>query len=1298
MRAAGLWCDAALRPDPEALNAAEQELFRRIETGTDGKPRTSWDVFSDTDEEADTELVDVGDMVDARAMAELTTGSGAALRRHHFVVLVSRFLPLLADSYGAGSVFDALVEDSEPVTVAMPAAAVLVTDAERRRVELDGAAGLAGGGAAGLAAVLQTPRTPWETLRDRLSLDTREMLIRSELYATAAVALRAHGPVFTPEASDPAVAKREVRGLSVLYKQMREEARQAAGAEHKGGRSALAEAATERAADAGSAARSAPAAGGAATPQRVPSSRQLDNGGGLALRRRALREPAGGSGQSPASNATSPATEAEGTLSGRVSRASSASFLTLASSSRRREQGARRRLVLAPGAAEAFRQAIDRGRAFALVLPRAPGLFALVGSAPSSHQAGADQRPGSSEVSLLDHPAFFGRSMQQWAVDNERERLRLRRQRQRGQRLREGETPFDNTRGWGVFTDSEANSGIEQEFGADVAKAEIESRQRLRDSLEQVRAPTHRWSTSKGVRARAALLAAASQAKEGGRSGRSEGSSLADGAAASGAPGGAGSAETAEDPSEADMTPAGALATDNGRRLLETGRTMVRLSGQLFLSDRALYLVSGREVLVVPVAGIQGRAEYCETPSWLLGVSTGAVDNGLHLPNCAISHVDQSRSAAATQQGEEGSGASSMLGHALGAAREIASPAEPPAAVLVPRCVRADPAAASGGVSAGSAGAAGAKAQPESETSKGDTLLQPVRVRKLQDGAVASDVTIVLPRWKDMVVSRGEERQGGRRRVVREAVNELQEASIITGALRRHPDAPISRAARKHGLVSSEATAVLEPLAALDLRRLKSSLSHKQSAAAASEDRLALMAGLNLHRTRALFKTTGRCITALLHCTNATEHLGNDPPGAKTMQAEVIEDVDAALVRAWGAERPTGLHPRDWVVAPALSMRAAEKAGAAAEPGAEPEPDWTAVPVAATCVLSPVDRLPLSCEDGQLLPRLLPGAADAFRQAAAHALAQARIEAGGSKGHQGTVAIATAACEGSARWLIHAAAFASHDAEASSRRHAAQLTFGPETFRLVWSGMVSSLFRPILLLRSFMLYLWAWESPAVSFVVLVSLLGLCWFDLLQYAMPLGMAGGALCVVAWHALRPSLREMIIRSLQPRAAGQNSRFLSWRQQYLRLSQGVGTGQFRIGKLNLAFTKLHSLVTWRDPIRTQVLVVALIAGALFFSVVPARIWFAALVLMQFTRPMRTEAPGLFLVALNRFIDGIPVPSAAAEIGTSCRALRPGVGQNTAVSFLDPGLLVQSVRPAPLKKQEEGSRRPGRSRSPGA
>ncbi|KAA0163229.1 hypothetical protein FNF28_04379 [Cafeteria roenbergensis] len=482
MRAAGLWCDAALRPDPEALNAAEQELFRRIETGTDGKPRTSWDVFSDTDEEADTELVDVGDMVDARAMAELTTGSGAALRRHHFVVLVSRFLPLLADSYGAGSVFDALVEDSEPVTVAMPAAAVLVTDAERRRVELDGAAGLAGGGAAGssapfagrLAAVLQTPRTPWETLRDRLSLDTREMLIRSELYATAAVALRAHGPVFTPEASDPAVAKREVRGLSVLYKQMREEARQAAGAEHKGG------------------------------------------------------------------------------------------------------------------------------------------------------------------------------SMQQWAVDNERERLRLRRQRQRGQRLREGETPFDNTRGWGVFTDSEANSGIEQEFGADVAKAEIESRQRLRDSLEQVRAPTHRWSTSKGVRARAALLAAASQAKEGDRSGRTEGSSLADRAAASGAPGGAGSAETAEDPSEADMTPAGALATDNGRRLLETGRTMVRLSGQLFLSDRALYLVSGREVLVVPVAGIQGRAEYCETPSWLLGVSTGAVDNGLHLPNCAISHVDQSRSAAAT--------------------------------------------------------------------------------------------------------------------------------------------------------------------------------------------------------------------------------------------------------------------------------------------------------------------------------------------------------------------------------------------------------------------------------------------------------------------------------------------------------------------------------------------------------------------------------------------------------------------------------------------------------------------------
>jgi len=1352
------WTDAVAL-DPDRLGERERELLARIDTGTDGAPRSSWDVFSDTDDEADALLVARGDGEELR-----TDGSAAALRRHHFVVLVSRFMPTVADAYGAGVVFDALTEDTEQVTVTMPASAVLVNDDERRRIKrtqeeaapaaagasgvgvdrasearpdgttplaasaaLGGAsegAGLAkrrwwrrsalvpdssqvapsgaseawaspratqggdGGrpaaperwrswrtpaplcmplpghdqGAAGptaavsrervlglevfqtfvarIAGIVRTRRPKWEGLRDVLSLDTKELLIRSEAQASAVISVRAQAPVFAPDDPRPSAARRLVRPLTMYHRGA------GGGAEHG-----------EDAGEGG------PGEGGRAA-QGTPVS---------ALRRRRFADTPGSTPGSLATGTPGSERAAGGRAGGRF---------------------------LPAETRAAFERLLADGPGCAVVRPLGRGRLGLVGRAPAVLASQAPQHLAPMEGGVWSSPAVFGRTLWQWTTDGQRVRVRERRRRMRALALREGESVHDNTRGWGIFTDSGANSGIEERLGPEVDKedAEAEARRGAGDFSDSESggdaAPPRpaRWSSGLGasgdaagsgrqaagrtaaVPAGQALVASASAALPAAQRAAMAPSSAQQGELADDDGEGSEEAETAQRSAEATQT----RFREARRRLLDTGRTQVRLSGTLFLSDRALYLLSGSEVLVVPLAGIGGRVEYCKTPSSFLGLVQGSKDNGLHLPSCEVSHVELDSTVTAGMLDNDATKTRSDTGTALAAARDVAFPADPPVAVRVPRLAGAGvggagagagglpgavPASASSSRSLGAA-LGGGGADPEADTTM-------VRVRRVLDGSVSPEVTLVMSLWKDMMVSRGEERLGGRRRVVHEALLEMQTAAGITAALRDGPTMPLAEAAARSGMVASGPGAVTSALRDMDLARLRATLARKQAAAVATECRLSLLASLNLQRTRAVLKTTGRCVDGLLHCTNASEHVARDATGASLLQAEVVADVDEAVDRAWAAEQPTGLPPSRWVVAPALRARAAEEGCAV---------HWPSVPVAVRYVLTPQDLVAVSCEDGQLLPRFHVGAADAMRQAAAHALAHSRIEGGGNKEQHGTVAVASAVCEGAARWLTHAAALAARDAEASRRRHKEQHTFTMTRFRGAWGTMVASLFTPLVLFRNLVLYLWAWESPAVSLGVMSMLLSLCWLDLLQYAGPIGMLTFALGVAVWRGLDRSVRGRLLRSMyepDTAAPGQRTSVFNWRSQLRNLSLGMGTGQFRIAKLNLALAKIRSLVAWRDPVRTRVFITALLCMSFFFALVPARVWFAVLVLVQFTRPLRDTTAGVALIAFNRFVDGIPVPSAAADIGTGSGAV-PDPDDLASVSTPETGIVVRSLRPS--------------------
>jgi hypothetical protein len=179
------------------------------------------------------------------------------------------------------------------------------------------------------------------------------------------------------------------------------------------------------------------------------------------------------------------------------------------------------------------------------------------------------------------------------------------------------------------------------------------------------------------------------------------------------------------------------------------------MRGTFVLTDRNLYFTAGRnEILVVPLASVSG-VENVAAQARTLGMGVGfgrPSDNALALTRCEVRRVPLDPDIDA-QTGNDATALKSLfvLADALGGMRV-------PTIAGAGMGLDAAAAAASADASSSSSAAAAAAAAA--------ALVAEVCVRP--------SLTFIFSAFKDLLVSRGDERKtGGRRQVVRTALDEL---------------------------------------------------------------------------------------------------------------------------------------------------------------------------------------------------------------------------------------------------------------------------------------------------------------------------------------------------------------------------------------------------------------------------------------------------------------------------------------------------------------------------------------------
>ena len=652
--------------------------------------------------------------------------------------------------------------------------------------------------------------------------------------------------------------------------------------------------------------------------------------------------------------------------------------------------------------------------------------------------------------------------------------------------------------------------------------------------------------------------------------------------------------------------------------LLTTGQVAVRVTGTIVITERNLYLAAPRgEVLVVPLSSIADVGPVRTTVS-TLGLRLGRTsDNGLHIHRCEVRRVPIDPEADAesiggtplqslftcvaalhglpvdiTPPGSESApsrrgiltatvldGATADAGARPEAGDEIvisradeggvagasiASALSPPPALLRRRTLDREK---SFFAAASPPGVPSVAAASTSVSAAAGTLAAPsTATRGTTTGTLAAraSLTLVFSKVKDFVLGRGEERVGGgRRRVISDTLDELVAAHAIT--------------------------AEYEPI----VRRL---LAAAKATAEGDTEAAAIAAGIALPPPPVRDATSGMA-PAL------------PPFRLPAMSRWLLHAASGDISLASLLRGP--MRPAAWA---ALLSR--DRATDAAFPR----------------------RLQLFAAINLVRTRALLKAtgrfADDLRICAAY--------------EQGASELAARAVPGimlrdDPRWLLTLAAWASHEREIRRRRTELRSVFEIRRFREELDRALDYFVYPINAARHVAYYLVAWESPPLSAAALLAALLIAWHDLLHYALPLLLVAHCAAVLALGAMSEPARAAVT-SLLSRGRGAKARNLLQRLRNFRTS--LGTNQERLHRLNTVVLKLRSLYTWREPGRSRAFAVALAVAALVVLIVPARILFAAFMLAQFTKPLRSRERGVVTLAFLRFWSGLPVPSVSDPV----------------------------------------------------
>jgi hypothetical protein len=239
------------------------------------------------------------------------------------------------------------------------------------------------------------------------------------------------------------------------------------------------------------------------------------------------------------------------------------------------------------------------------------------------------------------------------------------------------------------------------------------------------------------------------------------------------------------------------------------------------------------------------------------------------------------------------------------------------------------------------------------------------------------------------------------------------------------------------------------------------------------------------------------------------------------------------------------------------------------------------------------------------------------------------------------------------RRMLALLAWACGERDVRRRRYEELAVFDRLRFSGELSATLEYLVTPLNRTRHLVGYVLAWESPPLSGALLAGALALAAADALASTLPLVLLLHAGVLVTYAALPESGRARLAAVLGRERGAQASGLL---ERLRNFRANLGANQARLHALNRVVLKARSLYTWRDPPRTWAFLVVLVCGAALTAVVPGRALFTLVVLTLFSKPLRSPDKGLVGVALQRWWDGLPVPSAADAVYEGGGQVDPG------------------------------------------
>jgi len=770
-----------------------------------------------------------------------------------------------------------------------------------------------------------------------------------------------------------------------------------------------------------------------------------------------------------------------------------------------------------------------------------------------------------------------------------------------------------------------------------------------------------------------------------------------------------------------------------GRKMVQAGSASVRVSGKLLITDRSAYLVcSANEVLVLPLRSL-GHMEYCTTAGTTMG---NTMDNGLHLSECDLRRVARDESL-------DSDGEPSQLKLLFTLAQVVARPSAAqlrtlhvfrwqlaveehlaayysapsasddsfitfPSATddVFARELGMGSAAANtresvhhhigqthlelgaeydespqlrmrGGTSSRSESGAvntppqvvrylsGNRSVISMRSSTGDSSASRTAVRAdaamaasigvlravwdcvqgfaysatfngafgqpqmLLPGSVTPSCTLVFSKLKDFVLGQGEERIGGRRRVVREALEELAAAHMLTPALGISSRQVWTDLVQELGwgvdeIARGKATRLRDFSKWLKLRLVKP-VRDDQAAAC----RLVASCALNLIRTRALLKCTGRCSQSLLYSTAVLRRLRGGRSGL-----------------------PAALQPRAGSAAQAPSVEFGFKV------------HQSQLHDLAEAALFPVAQL-ASAPSANLGAAPTAGASDTGSTSAASVLLAEYAAQCLPAELVAEEALLFMTQQSEPHWLLRSVGFVTRCEQLQVVRDAQLAVFDRAVMTHQWRVLSSLVLKPYQTTRAFIRYTLKWENPPLTFSILLGLLLLAWWDVLLYIPAMALSFGALGVLVWGGLKPAQRKWLHSVLsEPPKRSEN---LNWMQRYRHTTKVLGKVQFKLHKQLLRWQRLLAVLSWKSPSRTRLFMLLLLVAAAVLCVVPFRLLFVLVVLGQFSKPLRDNASGLSKLALGRFLQGLPLPSLSAAVYAETPA--------SALSSVPEGSIVQTL-----------------------